>query len=284
VLDVDIQKFFDTIDHELLLLAVRKHCQEKWTLLYIERWLKTPIQHADGRIEVSKSGTPQGGVISPLLANLYLHYAFDSWMVRKYPSVKFERYADDIVIHCKSELESEELKGALRERLTECGLTLHPAKTKTVYCKDYKRGEQYPNVQFTFLGYTFQPRRAASRQGGMFTAFVPAVSREATKRLRSKLRSMRLRRKSDYSLDEMAKQLNPTVRGWMNYFCQYYQSALCKPCFDVEGLIIAWTMHKYRCRKRDAIRWLSHVRRRQPNLFAHWTVAKVNIGYIGRAG
>lgn len=164
VLDVDIQKFFDTIDHKLLLKAVGKHCKAKWMVLYIERWLKATIRHADGREETSERGTPQGGVISPLLANLYLHYAFDCWITKTYPMVRFERFADDVVIHCQNEAQSEAIQIALKERLQSCGLKLHPETTKIVYCKDSARRKDYPNISYTFLGYTFRPKGAQNRK------------------------------------------------------------------------------------------------------------------------
>ena len=184
VLDVDIQKFFDTIDHELMLKAVRHHCQEKWMVMYIERWLQAPVKQLDGSISKPERGTPQGGVISPLLANLYLHYAFDLWMDRKYPAVKFERYADDAVIHCKTEEQAEEIRETLGKRLAECGLTLHPKKTKVVYCKDGSRRGNYPEQSFKFLGYTFERRSAQNRNTGKkFLRFLPAVSNESGKSL-----------------------------------------------------------------------------------------------------
>lgn len=273
VLEVDIEKFFDTIDHELLLKAVSKHCREKWMLLYIGRWLKAPVQNADGSLQPSRSGTPQGGVISPLLANLYLHYAFDRWIERQYPEVKFERYADDVVLHCSSEQKSEELKEALSQRLAECRLSLHPDKTRTIYCKDSSRRGDYPNISYTFLGYTFRPRAAQNRTtGAVFTSFLPAASKEAQKRLCSKLRALKLRHHVGLSIDELADKLNPTLRGWFNYFGHFYRSALSWVVYCLEDRLIRWVRHKHHWNYRRAAKWLARVKREQPLLMAHWAV------------
>jgi len=285
VLDLDIQKFFDTIDHELLLKAVRMHCDEPWLVLYIERWLKAPIRHADGKEEPSVRGTPQGGVISPLLANLYLHYAFDYWMEKTHPSVKFERFADDIVIHCKSEGESMTLKDAIGERLSDCGLRLHPEKTRTVYCRDSTRRGDYSQVTFTFLGYTFKPRGARNkRTGKTFTGFLPAVSREAQKQFRHKLRAKQLRRCVTLSVEEVAVLLNPMLRGWLSYFSHYYVSELWWAGFHIDNRLMRWARSKYKWKSRRPIRWLNQLKANQPNLFAHWSLLSQANGCIGRAG
>jgi len=273
VLDVDIQEFFDTIDHELLLKAVRKHCSEKWTLLYIERWLKAPIQHKDGREEASNTGTPQGGVISPLLANLYLHYAFDKWIEREYPAVKFERYADDVVIHCRSVNEANALKSALGERLKECRLTLHPEKTGIVYCKDGYRGKNYPKVSYRFLGYTFKPRKAQIRRTGKrYTSFLPAVSKEAQKHFLHQLHDKKLRQWLNAKIERVAEHINPLIRGWFRYFSQFYRSALWFAYGCIDQQLIKWARRKYRWGKWRAINWLNRLKKQQPNLFAHWTI------------
>jgi len=271
VLDVDIRKFFDTVDHEKLLKAVRKHCQEKWMVLYIERWLKSPVQHADGRKEASTKGTPQGGVISPLLANLYLHYAFDTWIARKYPSVKFERYADDMVIHCRSESESEVIKEALARRLADCGLQLHPEKTKIVYCKDSTRKEEFPRVSYKFLGYTFRPR-AAQRQDTkkVFTSFLPAASPEAQMSLKQKLREKQLRKYTRCTIEEVAEILNPTLQGWFSYFRHFCPSALRRVYHHIDCRLTLWARDKYRWHYKKSVKWLKRLKYQQPTLFAHW--------------
>jgi RNA-directed DNA polymerase len=276
-LEVDIQKFFDTVDHELLMKAVRKHCPERWMELYIERWLKADIQHPDGRIEKSERGTPQGGVVSPLLANLYLHYAFDEWMKRTYPSIKFERYADDLVCHCRSKQESQELMEALRQRLTECRLTLHPDKTRVVYCKSSKRKEDYPVVSYTFLGYTFQPRHTLNKQdGSRFVSFLPAASRDAQKSFRRKLREHDVMRYTPKTIEEVAQFLNPLLRGWFNYFSRFYPSSLYSICFYIEWRLIKWAKSKYRWGTFRAVSWLKRLMKRKPPLFAHWGILALN--------
>lgn len=271
VLDVDIQKFFDTIDHELMMKAVKKHCSERWMTLYIERWLKAPVQHSDGRVEETTRGTPQGGVISPLLANLYLHYAFDHWMERSFPGVKFERYADDIVIHCVSKEQTEQVEQALKKRLQECGLALHPEKTKVVYCKDGTRKGLYATKKFTFLGYTFQPRSAEnSKTKQRFTGFLPAVSIAAGKKFRTSIKESRILCMSHLSLEELAKQLNPRIEGWYNYFSHFYKSALSGMSYWLNRAILAWLRRKFKLNWKRAYHLLIQIMKQSPTLFAHW--------------
>ncbi|MGA2468980.1 MAG: group II intron reverse transcriptase/maturase [Thermodesulfobacteriota bacterium] len=222
VLDLDIKGFFDSIDHSLLMRAVRKHTDCKWVFLYIERWLKAPVQLEDGSLIHREKGTPQGGVISPLLANLFLHYAFDKWMQRNYPHIPFERYADDGICHCRSKAEAEGLRVAIEQRFAGCGLELNLQKTKMVYCKDDNRQEDYPEQKFDFLGYTFRPRRSKSRWGRFFVNFTPAISHKAAKSIRDTIRHWRLHRRTDRSLDELAQIINPVLRGWINYYGSFY--------------------------------------------------------------
>lgn len=226
VLDLDIKGFFDNIDHGLLMRAVRKHTDCKWILLYIERWLKAPVQLEDGRMERRDKGTPQGGVISPLLANLFLHYAFDMWMRRNCPSIPFERFADDIICHCKSEAQAQWLLAKLRERFFRCRLELHPEKTKIVYCKDDDRQGSYPQEKFDFLGYTYRPRRSKNRHGKYFINFSPGVSDKAAKKMRQTIREWKLHLRSDKELEDIARMFNPVLRGWINYFTHYYKSVM----------------------------------------------------------
>ena len=226
VVDFDIKGFFDNIDHGLLMRAVCKHTDNKWLLLYIERWLKAPVQAADGTLDSREKGSPQGSVISPLLANLFLHYAFDEWMRRNYDSIPFERYADDILVHCKSEEQAKWMKTVIKERLKQCGLELHPEKTKIVYCKDSFRKGDYQNEKFDFLGYTFRPRLSKDRYGRFFVSFLPAVSTGAAKSMRRTISSWRIHRMSDKSIKDLANIFNPVIRGWINYYGQFYKSAL----------------------------------------------------------
>jgi RNA-directed DNA polymerase len=226
VLDLDVKGFFDNLDHELLEKALKVHTDNKWILLYVHRWLKAPVQREDGTLVDRSKGTPQGGVASPLLANLFLHYAFDAWMKRKHPRVPFERYADDIIVHCRSEEEAKRIQAAIGERLRECGLELHPEKTRIVYCKDEDRPGSYPNEKFDFLGYTFRPRRARSKKGRCFVSFLPGVSNTARKEMHRRIRSWRLHRRSDKSLGDLARMYNPVLRGWINYYGVYYTSEM----------------------------------------------------------
>lgn len=271
VLDVDIQKFFDTIDHELMMKAVEHHSPESWMTLYIRRWLKAPVQQKDGTQEAPQVGTPQGGVISPLLANLYLHYTFDKWMERTFPEVKFERYADDIVIHCETLEQSEQIERALAARWQECKLTLHPEKTKVVYCKDGSRKGRYPTKKFTFLGYTFQPRGAQNRTTKRnFTRFLPAVSTAAGKKFRKNLKESRIFQMRHLSLEEFAMQLNQRVRGWYGYFSHFYKSALCRMNDWLDCAIVRWLRNKYATSWHQAYELLTRLARQNRKRFAHW--------------
>ncbi len=273
VLDMDIEKFFDRIDHALLLRAVTRHTMEAWIILYIRRWLTAPMQEEDGRLTERAQGTPQGGVISPLLANLFLHYVFDMWMRKYHPEIPFERYADDVIVHCRTEEEAVEMRTAIAARLSECGLRLHPEKTRIVYCKDSNRRGKPPHTSFTFLGFTFRPRRAKNRMGAYFISFIPAMSTEATEEVRARIRSWKLPTRSGSELDELAREYNPIIRGWMQYYGRFYRSAMRGWMRQIDAAIVRWAMRKYkrlRTRCRKAWAFLKGVKRRQPGLFAHW--------------
>ena len=281
VLDLDIKGFFDSIDHGLLMRAVRKHTDCKWVLLYIERWLKVPAQSEGGDLIHRDKGTPQGGVISPLLANLFLHYAFDAWMQRQYPQIPFERYADDGICHCRSEAEAEGLRVAIEGRFAECGLEMNLQKTRIVYCKDDDRREDYPEQKFDFLGYTFRPRRAKSRQGRYFVGFNPAISNKATKSICDAMRQWKLHRRSDKSLDELAQMINPVLRGWINYYGHFRKSALYRTFQHLNNILARWASRKYKRlkgHKRRAFLWLQSIARRQSRLFAHWQLSQFQAG------
>ena len=274
VLDLDVQAFFDSLDHELLLRAVRHHTDAPWVLLYVERWLKAPIQGEDRALAPRVSGTPQGGVASPILANLYLHYAFDAWMARTYPGIPFERYADDAICHCRSKHEAESLRAALQERFAACGLTLHPQKTRVVYCKDSNRRGTHPVISFDFLGYTFRPRLAKWHGGRQFgVSFLPAAADKALKQIRREIRSWGLQRRSDKSLQDLAAMFNAHIRGWIQYYGQFYKSALYETLRRVDVHLIKWARRKYRTlryRAQGAVHWFMRVVRTSPGLFAHW--------------
>lgn len=273
VIDVDIKGFFDNIDHELMLQCVRKYTTEKWVLLYIERWLKAPAQDASGKRVERTKGTPQGGVISPLLANLFLHEAFDSWMRAQFPTLAFERYADDIVVHCYTQKQARYALHCIRGRLAQYRLELHPEKTKVVYCKDDNRCEAHDHTSFTFLGYEFRPRQCRKRNGQMFVGFTPAVSPKAKKSMSRCIRSWNLVGQTPLSVEELADRINPTVRGWMNYYGAYCRSAMGPILRQVELAIARWVGRKFKRLHRRlvaATRWLASLRRREPRLFAHW--------------
>jgi group II intron reverse transcriptase/maturase len=281
VLDLDIKGFFDNIDHGLLMRAVRKHTDCKWVLLYIERWLKAPVQLEDGSLIHRDKGTPQGGVISPLLANLFLHYAFDTWMQRQYPQIPFERYADDGICHCRSKAKAEGLRESIERRFAECGLELNLQKTKIVYCKDDDRRGDYPEQKFDFLGYTFRPRRAKTRQGRFFVGFNPAISNKATKSICDTMRQWKLHRRSDKSLDELAQMINPVLRGWINYYGHFYKSALYRTFQHLNNILVRWASRKFKRlkeHKRRAFLWLQSRVHRQPRLFAHWQLSQAKDG------
>jgi RNA-directed DNA polymerase len=273
VLDLDIKGFFDNIDHELMLRAVRRHTDCKWLLLYIERWLKAPIQLEDGTLVSRDKGSPQGSVISPLLANLFLHYVFDEWMRCHYSTIPFERYADDIIVHCKSKEQVSFIRSKIERRLLERKLEAHPEKTKIVYCKDSNRKGNYPTKRFDFLGYSFQPRLAKGRGNRFFVGFIPAVSNKAEKSIRETIRNWKIHLMSDKSIFDLSMDVNPVIRGWINYYGKYYKSAL-HPIFNqLNRALIKWAMRKYkklRNRQRKAYHWLGRIARRRPYLFEHW--------------
>jgi RNA-directed DNA polymerase len=273
VIDLDIRGFFDNLDHALVMRAVEKYTQCRWILLYIKRWLKAAAQQEDGTLVPRTKGTPQGGVISPLLANIFLHLAFDDWMHNTHPDVPFERYADDIVAHCKTEERAKRVLESIRRRLERCQLELHPEKTRLVYCRDDDRRGRYRHEKFDFLGYTFRPRRSRNRWGKYFVNFSPAVSNDAAKKMRQEMRSWRIHLRSDKAIDDLARMWNPVLRGWIQYYGHFYKSALYPVLRHFNVLLIRWAMRKYkrlRRHRRRAEYWLGGIARREPRMFAHW--------------
>ena len=281
VLEFDIKGLFDNIDHELLLRAVRKHITCKWALLYIERWLRAPMVLEGGTTKERSCGTPQGGVVSPILANLFMHYAFDVWMTRTHPELPWCRYADDGLVHCRTEQEAETLKVALQARLAECHLEMHPTKTKIVYCKDGKRKGKYPNVKFDFLGYCFRPRRVRRlRDNSLFGGFNPAVSSSAMKAMRETIRDLKLRRQTQLSLQDIAQQLNPLLRGWIAYYGRYAPSALYPVLRYVNQTLVAWAMRKFKRFKRHKVpasQFLQRLATECVDLFVHWRIGMTGV-------
>ena len=273
VLDLDVKGFFDNIDWALLMRAVRRHTDCTWVLLYLQRWLKAPVSMPDGTLVSREKGTPQGAVVSPVLANLFLHYAFDRWMKEHYPEIPFERYADDAICHCRSETQVRTLRAALGERFAVCKLELHPTKTKIVYCKDANRRGRYPIQQFDFLGFKFRPRTAINRDGRLFVSFAPAVSDTAAKGMRQRMRRWRLHRRNDLALEAIAQWTRPVLLGWIRYYGYFRPSALRHALRTLDHFIVRWARRKYKRFKGCTMRvweWLRRLKARQPSLFAHW--------------
>ena len=275
VVEFDIKGLFDHIDHGLLMKALRHHCKNRWVLLYVERWLKAPLQGSDGELVARSSGTPQGGVVSPLLANLFLHYVFDAWVRRTMPRVPFCRYADDGLLHCKSKKQAEYVMNRIRDRLQECGLEIHPLKSRIVYCKDANRSEEHEEVCFDFLGFTFRPRRCVSKRHGVHPNFLPGVSRASMKAINREIRSWHLQLKNDKSLVDLANMFNAKLRGWFNYFGRFYPSALRRIWRNVNEYLVRWVRRKYKrfaFQKTRARKYLWNLAHKNPRLFVHWAL------------
>jgi len=281
VVEFDIKAAFDQIDHGLLLKAVRTHIKERWILLYLERWLTAPFETAEGEQLPRQRGTPQGGVVSPILMNLFMHYTFDLWMARKYPQCRFCRYADDAVVHCHSQKQAREVMRSIASRLAECGLTMHPEKSKIVYCKDSNRRQAYPHVYFTFLGFTFRPRKALSKTRRIFTSFLPATSAEALKRMRRAVRGWKLNRQTHVELAALAKLYNPIVQGWWNYYGAFYPTAMLSLYRHIDRALARWARRKYKAltgRQGASMQWLRKVKDANPQMFHHWGVVGNEVG------
>lgn len=274
VLEFDIKGLFDNIDHTLLHRALVKHVKCEWAMLYLKRWLTAPLQLEDGTLVERTKGTPQGGVVSPVMANLFLHYTFDLWMKRNYPENPWCRYADDGLVHCKTEQEAQAIMAALNERFAQCELQMHPDKTKIVYCKDGSRKGKYPNTKFDFLGYTFRPRTVKnSKRNSMFVSFTPAVSSKAIKSMRETTRKLNYRNRTELSLADIARLHNPVLRGWLAYYGKFSRSAMYPVFRHFNQTLVAWAMKKYRRLKGHKIRaslFLEQLSEKQPNLFVHW--------------
>lgn len=272
VIDMDISKFFDEMDHELVLKATRHVLEEKWVKLYVERWLKMPIQKKDGTLQQKEGkGTPQGGVISPLLANLYLHFSLDMWLSKHFPQVNFVRYADDIVIHCNSKEEAETVLEAVKQRLTEVKLQVNESKTRIAYCKDYKRKEKHETVKFEFLGFSYQPgARIGKFDGQIYTAFTAEISQSNQKRIREIIRDNKLWNNTTLDITDIAKSLNMKLRGWINYYSKYSKNKLRRSLIKVDSRLIKWMKNKYKINTGKSIIKLKQIKQVNPNLFYHW--------------
>lgn len=280
VVEYDIKGLFDNLDHELMLKAVKKHTDSKLILLYVERWLKAPMQLPDGTLKERNAGVPQGGVISPILSNLFLHYAFDVWITKKYPSMPWCRYADDGLAHCKTEKEAQQLLVELKQRFADCKLEMHPDKSKIIYCKDANRDGKYKCTSFDFLGYTFRPRLVKSKENILFASFSPAVSKASIKSMRDQIRQWNWRNCSDLSLEMIAKGSNPTLSGWINYYGKYNPSNLYSVLRHFNKTLVKWVMRKYKkfkMHKTRAGKFMESISKRQPNLFHHWKIGMVGV-------
>ncbi|MGW1002526.1 group II intron reverse transcriptase/maturase [Streptomyces sp. NPDC002520] len=272
VVEFDIAKFFDGVSWDLLVKAVEAHTDAVWVKLYVQRWLAAPLAMPDGSLLKRERGTPQGAPVSPVLANLFLHYAFDTWMAREFPAVWFERYADDAVLHCVSERQAHQVLAALTDRMAEVGLRLHPAKTRIVYCRDGDRRGSYEHTAFTFLGYTFRARRSRTRHGRQFLSFDPAVSKDALKKMGREVRSWHLQTRSDLSFNELARKINPVVAGWLNYYGRLRPWELRSLVMRINACLVRWIRQKYKrlAAKRKAIAKMQEIAQRYPRMFTHW--------------
>jgi RNA-directed DNA polymerase len=272
VIDLDIEKFFDTVRWDLVVTAVEANTDLPWVVLYVERWLRAPVQHADGTMLKRDRGTPQGSSVSPVLANLFLHYAFDAWMARQFPGVQFERYVDDAVVHCVSERQARTVLAAIAARMEQVGLRLHPDKTRIVYCQDERRRASYEHTEFTYLGFTFRQRGMRSKDGRQFSSFNPAISKQALKKISAEVRSWRLQNRTGDDLVDLAGYINPIVRGWMQYYGAFYRSAIYPLLSRINAYLVRWIRKKYkRLRaKKKAFRCWRGIVKRCPRMFAHW--------------
>jgi RNA-directed DNA polymerase len=278
VIDMDIKSFFDEVDHDLLMKALERHVPEKWVKLYIRRWLESPAQQKDGTlIQKEGKGTPQGGVISPLLANLFLHYVLDRWLGKHYPEIAFVRYADDMVIHCRTEAEAKQILEAIRLRLSECQLSLSEEKTKMVYCRDYRREQQDYGKKFDFLGFTFKPRTLASKTGGLFVGYGCAISQKAQTRIVEEWKQLKLHRRSDLTIQDIANEVNPQMRGVIQYYGKFKLWELQRLMWHFEFRLAKWVLNKYKGFKgsySEAYKWIKYLKRSYPGMFYYWTVFK----------
>jgi RNA-directed DNA polymerase len=286
VVEFDIRGLFDNIDHDLLMKALKHHCQSRWILLYVERWLKAPRKEPDGKLTERSKGTPQGGVVSPILANLFLHYAFDAWIRREMPRVLFCRYADDGLLHCRSQRQAEYVMARLIKRFRECGLEINPDKSRIVYCKDQNRREEHEKVSFDFLGFTFRPRRCVDRGGNIHPNFLPAISQTAKKEINRTIRSWHLQLKNDKTLEELARMVNPVLQGWLNYYGRFYPSALRQIWRNVNRYLVQWVRRKYKRfsnHKQRAKRYLDQYARANAHVFIPWRLGVFPSGSSDRS-
>ena len=280
VVEFDIVGLFDNISHELLIKALRHHCNSKWIMLYVKRWLKVPLQE-DDKLTPRRNGTPQGGVISPILANLFLHYTFDVWVRRELPSVPFCRYADDGLLHCRSERQAKFVMKRIEKRFRECHLSIHKEKSGIIYCKDRNRKEEYSTIKFDFLGYTFRPRRCVDKGGKVHPNFLPAISQTSMKTINQRIRSWRVQLKNEKSLLDLSRMFNPILRGWYQYYGKFYPSVMKRIWRSFNYCLVRWIRRKLKSLARHkvrAIKYLHYLAGVNPHLFIHW-----QLGYFPKA-
>lgn len=286
VVEFDIRGLFDNIRHDLLMKALRRHCDCRWVLLYVDRWLTVPIQEPDGNLAARHKGVPQGGVVSPVLSNLFLHYTFDAWVRREMPEVPFCRYADDGLLHCRSRSQAESVMRCISERFQQCGLEIHPDKSHIVYCKDANRPEDYPRISFDFLGYTFRPRRCVTPSGRVHPNFLPAISRSSKKEINRRIRSWHIQLKNAKNLSDLSRMFDPILRGWYAYYGRFYPSALRQLWRNFNRYLIRWVRRKYKRLARHrgrARRYLDRFARAHPSLFVPWRLGVFPCGSSGRS-
>jgi len=276
IVDLDVKAFFDSVPWDLMLSALARHTDAKWVLLYVERWLKAPMLMPDGTMLARTKGTPQGGPVSPLIANVFLHYGLDMWLTREFPAVTFERFADDAVIHCVTERQARQVREAVGRRFADIGLEVHPDKTRIVYCKDSKRRQDFDQVSFTFCGYAFRPREAFDKKRQeSYTSFLPAAAPEKLTDMSRRVASWRLHRRTNGTLDDLAGEVNLVLRGWLTYYTVFYPSMVIPLCRRIDRHLVRWARWKYKRLERSPRRawaWLAGVRQRSPALFAHWVL------------
>jgi RNA-directed DNA polymerase len=272
VIDLDVQKFFDTVRWDLVLKALGAVTTTPWVLLYVKRWLAAPLQRPGGSRQQREKGTPQGPAVSPVLANLFMHFAFDTGMARRFPGCPFERSAGDAVVHCAGRAQAERVLAAIAERMSEVGLQLHPGKTRLVYRKDANRRGSHDHTSFTFLGFRFRARKAQNKDGRWFSSFQPAMSPDARKAAGAQPRSMRIHRRTNLSLDDLARWLNPIAAGWLNYHGRFHRTEMRPLLQRINACLRRWAGMKYRKLRphKSFSRWWARVTAREPRLFAHW--------------
>ncbi len=273
-IDLDIKGFFDNLDHDLLIKALERHTDHKWLIMYVKRWLKSPVKFPERQKLVERSkGTPQGGVISPLLANLFLHYAFDMWICKQFSEVPFERYADDIIIHCVSKAQAETILKAVKTRMEACKLQVHQHKTKVVYCKQGYRKVKHSEITFDFLGFTFQPRKIKQHNGSYRLGFGPAISMRAKKHIVQTFKSLKPHRWANKDVEQIATEMAPKIQGWINYFGKYRKWAMYPVFRSLNDRLVKWLMNKYKRYRRKVGKARSKLKQlaiEYPNLFVHW--------------